>query len=50
MTASSTERIVFPATFSVDGDPSTRWSSDFADEQWLAVVLGIKTRGSIGWC
>ena len=40
MTASSTERIVFPAAFAVDGDPSTRWMSQFADEQWIALDLG----------
>jgi cytochrome c len=40
MMASSTERMVFPAAFAVDGDPSTRWNSQFADEQWLAVDLG----------
>ncbi len=40
MTASSTERMLFPAAFAVDGDPSTRWISQFADEQWLAVDLG----------
>jgi hypothetical protein len=44
VTASSTERIVFPGTLAVDGDPSTRWSSDFADEQWLAVDFGITVR------
>jgi hypothetical protein len=36
--------MVFPSTFAVDGDPSTRWISDFADEQWLAVDLGINVR------
>ena len=44
MTASSTERIVFPSTSAVDGDPGTRWSSEFADAQWLAVDLGINVR------
>jgi probable HAF family extracellular repeat protein len=44
MTASSTERMVFPSTSAVDGDPSTRWSSEFADAQWLAVDLGINVR------
>ena len=49
MTASSTERMVFPAAFAVDGDPSTRWMSQFADEQWLAVDLGIdRDAGSSG--
>ena len=40
MTASSAEHTVFAAAFAVDGDPSTRWMSEFADEQWLAVDLG----------
>ncbi len=41
-TASSTENAdYFPAPAAVDGDPSTRWSSTFADPQWLAVDLGV---------
>lgn len=39
-TASSTENASFPATAAVDGDPGTRWSSAFADPQWLQVDLG----------
>ncbi|MEU6096282.1 beta-1,3-glucanase family protein [Streptomyces sp. NPDC047079] len=39
-TASSTESGAFPATAAVDGDPGTRWSSAFADPQWLQVDLG----------
>lgn len=39
-TASSTENAVFPASAAVDGDPGTRWSSAFADPQWLQVDLG----------
>ncbi|MEU3985124.1 beta-1,3-glucanase family protein [Streptomyces sp. NPDC026672] len=39
-TASSTENAVFPASAAVDGDPGTRWSSAFADTQWLQVDLG----------
>ncbi len=31
---------VFTAAKAVDGDPSTRWSSDFADNQWWQVDLG----------
>jgi beta-galactosidase len=34
----------YPAAHAVDGDPSTRWSSDFSDPQWLAVDLGAPTR------
>ena len=32
------------AEYAVDGDPSTRWGSDFADDQWLAVDLGTPQR------
>src|SRR5258708_6907833 len=39
-TASSTENATFPAANAVDGNPSTRWSSAFADPQWLQVDLG----------
>lgn len=30
----------YPCQFAVDGDPETRWSSDFSDPQWLAIDLG----------
>ncbi|VUD67368.1 hypothetical protein TDB9533_03758 [Thalassocella blandensis] len=36
--ASSTEN-QHPATFAVDGDPTTRWSSEYSDTQWLTVDL-----------
>jgi hypothetical protein len=39
-TASSTEQDAFPPSAAVDGDPTTRWSSSFADPQWLQVDLG----------
>ncbi|MEU9077688.1 discoidin domain-containing protein [Kitasatospora sp. NPDC048538] len=39
-TASSTENAGTPAGAAVDGDPGTRWSSAFADPQWLQVDLG----------
>ncbi|MFI1920689.1 beta-1,3-glucanase family protein [Streptomyces sp. NPDC020377] len=39
-TASSTESASFPASAAVDGNPGTRWSSAFADPQWLQVDLG----------
>jgi beta-glucosidase len=39
-TASSTESASFPAGAAVDGDPGTRWSSQWSDPQWLAVDLG----------
>ncbi|MFD7411960.1 discoidin domain-containing protein [Kitasatospora purpeofusca] len=39
-TASSTENAGLSAATAVDGDPGTRWSSAFADPQWLQVDLG----------
>jgi endoglucanase len=39
-TASSVENAGFPATSAVDGSASSRWSSVFADPQWLRVDLG----------
>ena len=39
-TASSLENASFPASAAVDGNTSTRWSSAFADPQWLQVNLG----------
>src|SRR5262249_18066077 len=30
----------YAARFAVDGDPSTRWSSEFSDPQWIYVDLG----------
>ncbi|MGI5215749.1 discoidin domain-containing protein [Plantactinospora sp. CA-290183] len=39
-TASSTESAATPATAAVDGNTGTRWSSAFADPQWLQVDLG----------
>ncbi|MFC5664498.1 discoidin domain-containing protein [Kitasatospora misakiensis] len=40
VTASSTEGAALSAANAVDGDPATRWSSAFADPQWLQVDLG----------
>ncbi|MFI8101066.1 discoidin domain-containing protein [Streptomyces sp. NPDC086023] len=40
VTASSTEHAGTPVAAAVDGDPGTRWSSAFADPQWLQVDLG----------
>jgi uncharacterized protein YndB with AHSA1/START domain len=51
-TASSTESASFPATAAVDGNTGTRWSSAFADPQWLQVDLGSVqqiTRISLSW-
>jgi endoglucanase Acf2 len=39
-TASSTEAAGFAAGLAVDGNATTRWSSAFADPQWLQVDLG----------
>ena len=39
-TASSTENATVPASNAVDGSATTRWSSAFADPQWLQVDLG----------
>ena len=39
-TASSAESASFPASAAVDGNTGTRWSSAFADPQWLQVDLG----------
>ncbi|SDT04147.1 discoidin domain-containing protein [Actinoplanes derwentensis] len=39
-TASSVESAAFAASAAVDGDAGTRWSSTFADPQWLQVDLG----------
>ncbi|MFR9781099.1 discoidin domain-containing protein, partial [Micromonospora sp. MS34] len=40
VTASSVENAGTPASAAVDGDPGTRWSSTFADPQWIQVDLG----------
>ncbi|MEV0385113.1 discoidin domain-containing protein [Nonomuraea sp. NPDC050643] len=40
VTASSTENAGTPASAAVDGDPGTRWSSQFSDPQWIQVDLG----------
>ncbi|WP_306215576.1 discoidin domain-containing protein [Actinoplanes sp. RD1] len=39
-TASSVESAGYAASAAVDGDTGTRWSSTFADPQWLQVDLG----------
>jgi beta-glucanase (GH16 family) len=39
-TASSAESATFAASMATDGNPTTRWSSLFADPQWLQVDLG----------
>jgi beta-glucanase (GH16 family) len=52
VTASSTETATTPATNAVDGDVNTRWSSAFADPQWISVDLGADynlTRVKLTW-
>ncbi len=39
-TASSVQMPDTPASSVTDGDDSTRWSSNFADPQWVAIDLG----------
>ncbi|WP_218032106.1 discoidin domain-containing protein [Dictyobacter kobayashii] len=39
-TASSSENSGVGPGYAVDGDPSTRWSSQYSDPQWLQVDLG----------
>jgi F5/8 type C domain len=43
-TASSTENGGTPASFAVDGDTGTRWSSAASDDQWLQVDLGVTAK------
>ncbi|MER7734693.1 discoidin domain-containing protein [Streptomyces erythrochromogenes] len=43
-TASSVEGAGTPAPAAVDGDNGTRWSSQFADPQWIQVDLGAPAR------
>lgn len=48
-TASSQEGPAFAAANARDADPSTRWSSAFADDQWLQVDLrGITKINEVG--
>jgi hypothetical protein len=39
-TASSTDNTADSAPNAVDGDPKTRWSSAYSDDQWIQVDLG----------
>ncbi|HVD98700.1 MAG TPA: discoidin domain-containing protein [Cytophagaceae bacterium] len=41
-TASSIESATYPASNAVDGNKTTRWSSNFSDPQWLSLDLGAK--------
>ncbi|WP_430781640.1 glycosyl hydrolase [Actinoplanes sp. G11-F43] len=51
-TASSSENADYPAGNAVDGNTATRWSSAFADPQWLQVDLGATqnlSRAELVW-
>ncbi len=39
-TASSTESSSYPASMAIDGNIGTRWSSSFADPQWIVFDMG----------
>jgi hypothetical protein len=48
----SKDGVRYPAANAFDNDPQTRWSSDFADGQWLMVDLGhseIVQRVELNW-
>jgi hypothetical protein len=40
VSASSVQSPAYPASAAVDGNPATRWSSQFSDPQWIQVDLG----------
>lgn len=42
--ASSTETVDFACSHVVDNDPHTRWSSDYRDDQWICVDLGLSKK------
>ncbi len=47
-TASSLENATFPASNATDGNAATRWSSAFADPQWIQIDLGsVSTINSV---
>ncbi|GIJ60842.1 galactose-binding domain-containing protein [Virgisporangium aurantiacum] len=41
--ASTTESAAYAASYAVDGNTGTRWSSAFGDPQWIQVDLGAST-------
>jgi hypothetical protein len=52
VTVSSTENAGTPGSAAVDGDPATRWSSAFADPQWIRIDLGTSSaisRVALNW-
>ncbi len=40
VTVSSTQGTEFPAKAATDGNPASRWASEFSDPQWIHVDLG----------
>jgi Beta-1,3-glucanase/F5/8 type C domain len=51
-TSSSNENAGYPASYAVDGNGASRWSSAFADPQWLQVDLGANhsiSRAVLTW-
>lgn len=40
VTVSSTESSSYPGSYAVDANGNTRWSSSYADQQWIIVDLG----------
>lgn len=42
VTVSSTQGTEFPPKSATDGNPASRWSSEFSDPQWISVDLGEK--------
>ncbi|WP_083976668.1 family 20 glycosylhydrolase [Kitasatospora azatica] len=52
VTVSSTETAAFPGSAATDGSYGTRWSSAYADPQWLQIDLGASTtvgRVKLSW-
>ena len=46
------DRRSYRAEYAVDGNPATRWSSAFSDDQWITIDLGAKadlTRVRLNW-
>ena len=43
VTASTIENPQLAAEYAIDGDPNTRWGSEFWDAQWIAIDLGGET-------
>ncbi len=51
-TASSNENAGYPASYAFDGNSANRWSSAFADPQWIQVDLGAArsvSRVKLNW-